>query len=114
MRRASLIVLAAVPLLAGCYRVTVLTGAPPALTGAPPAVAGAPPPAVTVDRPWQHSFIDGLVPPNEVNVQQLCPNGVARVMTERSFLNDVARIVTWGIYSPMHAAITCASGPVPR
>jgi hypothetical protein len=100
MRRAPLVALAAVPLLAGCYRVTVVTGAPPS--------------AVVVDRPWQHSFIGGLVPPAELNVQEPCPNGVARVMTEQTFVNSVARVVTSGIYSPMRALVTCASGPVPR
>jgi Bor protein len=99
MRRALQIAFG-LPLLAGCYRVTV--------------VAGAPPSAVTVDRPWQHSFIGGLVPPNEVNVQELCPNGVARVVTERSFVNGVADVVTSGIYSPIHTMVTCASGPVRR
>jgi hypothetical protein len=100
MRRASLLALAVVPLLAGCYRVTVVTGAPAS--------------NVTVDKPWQHSFIGGLVPPTELNVREQCPNGVARVMTERTFVNEVASFVTSGIYSPMRALIVCASGPVPR
>jgi hypothetical protein len=103
MRRATLttlVALAAVPLLAGCYRVTVVTGAPPS--------------AVVVDRPWQPSFIGGLVPPPELNVQEACPNGVARVMTQRSFLNQLANAILFGLFSPMHTTVTCASGPVRR
>jgi hypothetical protein len=100
MRRPLLVAAIASPLLAGCYRVTVVTGAPPAAT--------------IVDKPWQHSFIGGLVPPTEINVQEQCPSGVARVLTERTFVNGVANFVTSGIYSPMRTVITCASGPVQR
>ena len=99
-RRWFLFALAAVPLIAACYRVTVVTGAPPAAT--------------TIDRPWQHSFIGGLVTPPEANVQESCPNGVARVVTEHSFVNGIANVVTQGIYSPIHTMVTCASGPLPR
>jgi hypothetical protein len=107
MRPALPLAIAAATFVAGCYRVTVITGAPPATTATPPAV-------VTLDRPWQHSFINGLVPPSELNVQQQCPNGIARVMTERSFVNEVASFVTSGIYSPMRTVVTCASSPTPR
>ena len=53
--RLSLLIAAAV-LLSGCYRVTVVTGAPPA--------------AQSVEVPWQHSFVYGIVPPQEMNVQE--------------------------------------------
>jgi hypothetical protein len=82
-------------LLAGCYHVTVVTAAPPAST--------------TVNKEWQNSFVYGLVPPSELNVKDQCPNGVAKVETERSFLNGLVSLLTWSIYTPMHTEITCGT-----
>jgi hypothetical protein len=86
--------------LTGCYRVTVETGAPYAPT--------------VIERPWQMSFAAGLVPPPEIETQPLCPQGVAEVRTQRSFLNELASMVTSGIITPMDVRIVCAAGPVPR
>lgn len=100
MRTMRLLSLAALVLAAGCYRVTVNTGAPPAATG--------------IDKEWQLSFVYGLVPPPEVSAQPTCPQGVATVMTERSFLNSLVGLLTSSILTPMHTKVTCASGPVAR
>lgn len=86
--------------LSGCYRVTVITGAPPA--------------PQTIDRPWQHSFVHGLVPPAEIAAQAQCPQGVASVMTERSFVNGLVSFLTWNIYTPIHATVTCSTSPTPQ
>jgi len=99
MRRIALLFAAAV-LGTGCYHVTVITGAPPS--------------AQTIDKPWQMSFVAGLVPPPELAANPPCTQGVARVETERSFLNGLANAISSGIISPIHVAITCASGPVAR
>jgi hypothetical protein len=96
----SLALIAAAMLLAGCYRVTVVTGAPAS--------------AQTADYPWQHSFVYGLVPPDTVKTAGACPQGTSRVVTERSFLNGLVGALTWSIYTPMHVRVTCASGPVRR
>lgn len=96
--RTGLLSVAALLLCSGCYRVTVTTGAPPA--------------AKTVDKPWQHSFVYGLVPPAELNTKEQCPQGIAVVQTERSFLNGLVGSLTYSIFTPMHAKVTCASGPV--
>lgn len=87
-------------LCAACYRVTVVTGAPPA--------------PQTVDKPWQYSFVYGLVPPPELNTREQCPQGFAVVMTERSFLNGLVGAITYSIFTPMHTKVTCAVGPVAR
>jgi hypothetical protein len=93
--------LAAVALLcSGCYRLTVITGAPPATQ--------------VVDKPWQNSFVYGLVPPPELNTKEQCPQGFAVVQTERSFLNGLVGAITYSIYTPMHAKVTCATGPVAK
>lgn len=79
---------------AGCYHVTVVTGAS---TG-----------TQQVDKAWQNSFIIGLVPPAELNVKDQCPSGVAKVATERSFLNGLVGAITYNIYTPMHVNVVCS------
>jgi hypothetical protein len=64
----------------------------------------------TIEIPWAHSFIHGLVPPAAVNSATTCPSGVARVVTQHSFLNGLAAALTWGLYTPLHIIVTCASG----
>ena len=96
MRRETILILAAAILCAGCYHVTVITGAPAATT--------------TVDKPWQNSFVYGLVPPPELTPTDGCQQGVAKVETERSFLNGLVGAITWSIYTPMHVVLTCSSG----
>lgn len=81
---------------AGCYHATVDTGRPPG--------------GQTIEKPWAHSFIAGLVPPSAVETASRCPNGVARVDTQLSFLNMLANLVTLGIYSPMTITVQCAGG----
>lgn len=87
-------------MLSGCYRVTVNTGAPEA--------------PQRIDQPWQMSFAAGLIPPPEIETQTECPQGIAQVVTERSFLNTLATAVTMNIISPMHTTVVCAGGPVRR
>jgi hypothetical protein len=82
-------------LLAGCYHVTVVTSAAP--------------PGTHVNKEWQNSFVYGLVPPQELNVKDQCPQGVTKVETERSFLNGLVSALTWSIYTPMHTEVTCSA-----
>jgi hypothetical protein len=100
MRRYLSAAAAIVVLCSGCYHVTVITGAPASPT--------------VIDKPWQNSFVYGIVPPPELNTKDQCTQGVAKVETERSFVNGLVSVLTWSIYTPIHAMVTCASGPVPR
>lgn len=84
---------------AGCYRVTVVTGAPATST--------------KLDYPWQKSWVFGIVPPDTINSRATCPNGVAQVMVEHSFLNGLVAILTSSIFTPIHPVVTCASSPRP-
>jgi len=93
MRRLALLLTAI--LLAGCYHITVVTAAPPAST--------------TVNKEWQNSFVYGLVPPPELNVKDQCAQGVAKIETERSFLNGLVSFLTWWLYTPMHTEVTYAT-----
>jgi hypothetical protein len=89
-------VLSALTLATACYHAEINTATP----------AG----AQTIDIPWAHSFLWGLVPPAVVDSAAQCPSGVAQVITEHSFVNGLAAAVTFGIYTPMHINVTCAGG----
>lgn len=95
----TLCTLLAVPVIyTGCYHATIDTGLAPS--------------GETVEEAWAHSFIGGLVPPSTVETAAQCPNGVASVETQLSFLNMVANAVTAGIYSPMTITVRCAATSV--
>lgn len=97
MRKISL--LAAIPAFVfstGCYHAIIDTGRPPS--------------GQIIERPWAMSFIYGLVPPPVVETAAKCPNGVARVETQWSFLNGLVNALTFGIVSPMDIRVSCASG----
>lgn len=81
---------------AGCYKAVIDTGRQPN--------------GQTIERPWAHSFIGGLVPPSVTETASQCSGGVAQVTTQHSFLNLVAHAVTFGIYSPMTITVQCAGG----
>ena len=100
MRLAKTLSIAALVLLAGCYRVTVNTGAEPS--------------AQEIDKQWQLSFVYGLVPPPEIKAQETCKSGVATVMTERSFLNGLVGFLSSSIVTLIHTKVTCANGPVKK
>jgi hypothetical protein len=95
MRLAKLAVLVLLAATAGCYRATIETGRVPS--------------GQQIRNDWAHSFIAGLVPPSTVQTAQQCPNGIARVETQLSFLNMVANAVTFGLYSPMTITVQCAA-----
>ena len=81
--------------LSACYRATVVTGAQASPT--------------VIDKPWQHSFVYGLVPPAQIDTKEQCPNGVSKAVTEISFVNGLATILTWRLYTPMHVTVTCGN-----
>lgn len=90
-----LILLAFPFFLSGCYHAQVMTGAPASNE--------------VYTKAWASSFIAGLIPPAVVNADDYCSNGVAKVETRHSFLNMLAQMVTFSIYSPMEITVTCAS-----
>lgn len=84
-------------LAAGCYHSVVNTGLAPS--------------GQTSTKPWAHGFLFGLVPPSPVEIASKCPNGVAKVETQLSVANQLAAMVTSGIYTPMTIAVECAAAP---
>lgn len=88
--------LALVATLAACHHQTIETGLSPGST--------------VIDMPWVATWVFGIVPAQEIDVRNQCPGGVAVVETERSFLNGLVGGITFGIFTPVHVRITCASG----
>jgi hypothetical protein len=88
--------LAAVCLLAsGCFHQIVQTGRAPGTT--------------VVSKPWTPTWVFGLVAAPPIDVSKECPNGVATVETQMSFVNALVSAITFGIYSPHDVKITCAA-----
>ena len=96
MKIRTLAVLALVLGLTGCYHAVIDTGKPAS--------------DVVIEDPWAMSFVAGLIPPDSVNVASRCPNGVARVETRHSFMNQLVAGLTSWIITPMTITVTCAAG----
>jgi hypothetical protein len=86
--------LATIIALGACWHATVETGLTPSTK--------------VLEQKWASSWIYGLVPPKTVETASRCPDGVAKVETQLSFLNQVVHILTLGIYTPMEIRVTCA------
>ena len=84
--------------VSGCYHATVETGLPPSNQ--------------TLEKHWASGWIGGLVPPSAVETAERCPDGVAKVETKLSFLNQVVAVITLGIYTPMYIEVCMATVPL--
>lgn len=93
VRRAARVLLA-LAVLPACYHATIETGATPSTT--------------VIKKGFASGWIYGLVPPKTVETASQCPNGVARVETQLSFVNQLVSFLTLGIYTPMQIDVTCA------
>ncbi|MCH8254806.1 MAG: Bor family protein [Gemmatimonadetes bacterium] len=88
--------LGAVVAISGCYHATIETGLTPGTQ--------------TLEKAWASGWLFGLIPPSTVETASRCPNGVARVETQLSFVNMLVSAITLSIYTPMSIQVTCA-GP---
>ncbi|MEM1057173.1 MAG: hypothetical protein AAGI52_16770 [Bacteroidota bacterium] len=79
----------------GCYHAEVITGKP----------AG----TRVVEESFALGFIYGLIPPPELEVAADCPDGVAVVETEMSFVNGLVNFLTGGLVNPWTIRVTCAA-----
>lgn len=91
-----LCLVASLVMLTGCYHARITTGEEPSNQ--------------VIDEPFASSWIYGLVPPDPVDAAAGCDNGVAVVETQLSFVNQLVGFITFGIYTPMHITVTCATG----
>jgi hypothetical protein len=87
-----------IPLTAACYHATITTGATPSTQ--------------VIEKPFAASWIYGLVPPSTVETMAKCPNGVAKVETQLSFVNMLVNAITFGLFTPMSIKVTCAAKAV--
>lgn len=94
----SLTMLLTIFIVSGCYNAKVVTGETAS--------------SEVVQEKWAASWIGGLVPPEVVNVEKQCSNGVAIVETKHSFLNLLVGGLTVGIFTPMQITVTCAEATV--
>ena len=98
MRLIMLATCATVFLCSGCYHVTVITDSSPT-TG-------------RISKPWQMSFVAGLVPPSEIQAnEEGCASGVTFVHTWRSFPNMLVGSLSQSLVTPMSVEVGCASNP---
>jgi len=88
-------VLGLVLILSSCYHAQILTNKKPS--------------GQVIEKEWASSFFFGLVPPKEVTTASQCPNGVAKVETQISFLNGLVSTITFNLYTPMNIKVTCAA-----
>lgn len=77
-----------------CYNASVITDKTPS--------------DVIIEEPWALSFVFGLIPPATIDASEKCKNGIAKVETELSFLNQLVSGLTGGLVTPMHITVTCA------
>jgi hypothetical protein len=89
------VVLASLVFFAGCYHATIETGLVPSTT--------------VINESFASCWVYGLVPPSTVATASKCPDGVAIVETQQSFVNGLVGILTFGIYTPMDIRVTCAA-----
>jgi hypothetical protein len=80
--------------LAGCFKQAVSTGLPPGTK--------------VVDKPWTSTWIFGLIEAKPIDVRSDCPQGVATVLTQLTFMNWLGSVVTLGIWMPRSVTITCS------
>jgi hypothetical protein len=95
MRKVAAMLLLCIGSSIGCYHGTIITGATPSTE--------------TIEKSFASSWIYGLVPPSTVETAAKCPNGVAKVETQLSFVNELVYVLTLGIYTPMSIKVTCAA-----
>ena len=92
--KATLVTMALV--LAACWHATIETGLTPSNQ--------------VIEKDFASAWIIGLVPPKTLETQAKCPNGVSKVETKLSFLNQLVAFLTLDIYTPMMIKVTCAQG----
>ena len=80
--------------LISCYNASVITDKTPS--------------DMIIEEPWALSFVYGLIPPATIDASEKCKNGIAKVETELSFLNQLVSGLTAGLITPMHITVTCA------
>jgi hypothetical protein len=97
MKAGRLLAVAAVALAASaCHHQVIQTGRTPGPT--------------VVHKPWTSTWFFGLVPAKPLDVSSQCPNGVATIETQRTFMNGLVGFFTGIVWAPIDVKVTCAAG----
>ena len=97
MKAGRVLAIAAVALAASaCHHQVIQTGRTPGPT--------------VVHKPWTSTWVLGLVPAKPIDVSSQCPNGVATVETQRTFMNGFVALFTGIVWVPVDVKVTCAVG----
>jgi hypothetical protein len=97
MRVGRLLAIGAVALtVSACHHQVIQTGRTPGPT--------------VVHKPWTSTWVLGLVPAKPLDVSSQCPNGVATVETQRTFMNGLVALFTGIVWVPIDIKVTCAAG----
>lgn len=99
---AILTLIASVLVLPGCFRDATVTGLPMS-------------DHATLEE-WRHHFLFGVVRgirTDDVQLEEVCPQGVARIETKQNGWNGLVSALTVGIYTPTKLNIYCAAEPAP-
>lgn len=86
--------------LGGCYHANVETGRAPGNQ--------------RIEKGWASAYLGGIISPESIDTKATCVNGVSRVETQHSFLNQLVGVATLAIYTPFSITVTCAAGPSPQ
>ncbi len=64
---------------------------------------------------WRHHALFGLISFSEdIDLRELCPQGIARVETRQDALNVLVSVLTIGIYTPSQVVVVCQAIPPRR
>jgi hypothetical protein len=99
---AVLTLMASTLVLSGCFRDATVTGLPVS-------------DHAELEQ-WRHHFLFGVVRgirTDDVQLAEVCPQGVGRIETKQNGWNGLVAGLTFGIYTPMKLNIYCADVPVP-
>lgn len=98
----TLVLLAVLGSLSGCYTTTLRSGKPANAA------------RIDLDHRWHHGVIWGIAElSGPYNLKALCPNGWGEIQTETSFVNGLLNYLTSGIYAPQTVTVRC-SGEEPE
>jgi len=65
--------------------------------------------SVIKEKYTQHFFVNGIAQEKEINAAEVCggTEKISKVEVQETFLNGLANVATFGIYTPREARIYC-------
>lgn len=79
----------------GCYHITMTSDASVE-------------PIPAYDRGFKSFFLLGLIGTGDIDVNAICPAGIARYEEQLTVGNFIVTVLTFGLYSPLKTQLWCA------